>query len=381
MSAEQIPLARPEVGDRELELVTEVMRSGRLSLGPMLGRFERDFAAWAGTGDAVAVSSGTAGLHLAVRALGWGEGDRVLTTPFSFVASSNCLLYEGAEPVFCDVDPVTLNMDPDNAAAEAEGTSGILAVHIFGYPSDLPALERIAAGAGGPVLEDACQAIGAVDSEGKRIGSRGNAASFAFYANKVMTTGEGGILIPSSPEMAEAVRSERNQGRSPDMEVVDHPRIGFNYRLTDIAAAIGVAQLERLDDMLEARREAAALYERALSAIGAIPAGEGDDAGLLLPCRDRGSERRSWFVYPIRLPRGANRDGVLAELGAAGVQAKAYLPCIHLMPPYRERFGFGPGMCPVAEDVAERSVALPFFVGISEEQIERVARALASALA
>lgn len=359
----------------------EVLRSGQLSLGPRLEEFEAAFAAWLGAPDAVAVSSGTAALHLAVRALGWGPGDRVLTTPLSFVASSNCLLYEGAEPVFCDIDPVTLNIDPAIAEAGADGdTAGMLPVHIFGYPADLPALERIAASRGIPILEDACQAPGAADGAARRVGTAGNAASFAFYANKQMTTGEGGMLIPTDEAMAERLRSERNQGRDPDMSRVDHVAVGFNYRLTDLQAAIGIAQLERFDELLAARAAVATAYTERLSAIGA-PAGEGDPDGLVLPCRDRGDEERSWFVYTVQVPARTDKQEVIAALGDAGVQAKAYLPCIHTMPPYRERFGFCGGEFPVAEAVAERSVALPFFGSISEAEIERVCTALGRALA
>src|SRR4051794_37436244 len=212
LEPEQIPLARPQIGAREEELVGEVLRSGQLSLGPMGERFERAFAEWLGVEDAVALSSGTTGLHLGVRALGWGEGDEVLTSPFSFVASANCLLYEGARPVFCDVDPVTLNLDSAAAAAAVGGRSaGILPVHIFGYPAAMPELEALAEKHGLAVLEDACEAVGAVDSEGRKAGARGNLATFAFYANKQMTTGEGGMVVPSDAPTAARLRSERNQ--------------------------------------------------------------------------------------------------------------------------------------------------------------------------
>ena len=212
------------------------------------------------------------------------------------------------------------------------------------------------------------------------MGSAGNLASFAFYANKQMTTGEGGVLIPRTIEDAERARSERNQGRSPDMSQVDHVSVGFNYRMTDIQAALGIAQLERLDEMLAARAEAAVAYGERLGALGAAPAGEGDPDGLVLPCRDRGDEQRSWFVYPVQLPAGADKGAVIDALASEAVQSKAYLPCIHTMAPYRERFGFTGGEFPIAEAVAARSIALPFFTSISEEQVERVSTALADAL-
>jgi len=366
-----IPLAKPDIGPREEELALEVLRSGRLSLGPMQDRFERDFAGWLGTEDAVAVSSGTAALHLGVRALGWGEGDEVLTTPFSFVASANCLLYERATPVFCDVDPVTLDIDPAAArAAVGERTAGILPVHIFGYPADMPAIEAVAETSGLGVLEDACQALGALDSDGVAVGARGNTATFAFYANKQLTTGEGGVLIAPGPAAAERARSERNQGRAPDMGALEHGRLGFNYRMTEFAAALGVAQLERLEELLAARARVAAAYAERLRSI----------EGVELPCPDRGSERRSWFVYVAQLPEGADRDAVLADLRARRVESKAYLPCIHLLPFYRERFGFTGGEFPVAERAAARSVALPFFSTLSDGQVDRVCGALAAAL-
>jgi perosamine synthetase len=378
---EPIPLARPDLGAREEEMVLEAMRSGRLSLGPMLDLFERRFAEWLGVDDSVAVSSGTSALHLGVRALGWGPGDEVVTSPFSFAASANCLLYEGATPVFCDIDPVTLNLDPAAAAAAlGERTAGLLPVHILGYPAAMPEIEGIAAERGLGILEDACEAAGAVDSEGVAVGARGNLATFAFYANKQLTTGEGGMIIPSEPETAARLRSERNQGRAEDMGWLSHERLGFNYRLTELQAAIGAAQLERADELLADRSRVAGLYAQRLEAIGASGAGEGDLEGLVLPCRDRGSERRSWFIYALLLPRGADRDSLVAALGEQGIQAKAYMPCIHLMPHYRERFGFREGQFPNAEDASARLLALPFFGGMGEMEVDRVAAALAAAL-
>jgi perosamine synthetase len=367
---EPIPLARPEIGPREEELALEVLRSGRLSLGPMGERFERDFAAWLGSDDAVAVSSGTTALHLGVRALGWGPGDEVLTSPFSFVASANCLLYEGARPIFCDVDPVTLNIDPAAAGAAAGGdTAGVLPVHIFGYPAAMPELEALAARRGLGILEDACEALGAVDSEGRKVGARGNLATFAFYANKQMTTGEGGTIVPSSPDTAARLRAERNQGRAADMGWLDHGGLGFNYRLSDLAAALGVAQLEKLDGMLASRERVASLYEAGLTGV----------EGVETPIAGRGEERRSWFVYVIRLADEVDRDAIIARLTQRGIAAKAYLPCIHLFPHMRE-LGWREGQFPVAEAAAAHSLALPFFTSMSESQIERVCEALAESL-
>jgi len=348
-----------------------VLRSGRLSLGPMGERFERELAAWLGVEDAVAVSSGTTALHLGVRALGWKEGDEVLTSPFSFVASANCLLYEGVRPVFCDVDPETLNLDP--AAAEAglsERTVGLLPVHIFGYPAAMLELEAIASGRGLGILEDACEALGAVDSEGARVGARGNFATFAFYANKQLTTGEGGMIVPTDAESAARLRGERNQGRAPEMGWLDHAGLGFNYRLSDFAAALGVAQLGKLDSMLARRAEVANLYARGLAGI----------EGLGVPMPGRGAESRSWFVYTVRLPAGVDRDETVARLARRGIASKAYLPCIHLFPHLRE-LGYREGQFPVAEEVSARSLALPFFPSMSESQVARVCEALAQSLA
>ncbi len=379
---EPIPLARPELGPREEELLLEVVRSGSLSLGPKLEQFERDFSGWLG-GDvyAVAVSSGTAALHLGVRAQGWSDGDEVITSPLSFIASTNCLLYEGATPVFCDIDPVTLNLDPEPvSAAVGERTAGILPVHIFGYPADIPAFSKIASDHDLGMLEDACQALGAIDRQGRKVGRTGNISTFAFYANKQMTTGEGGMLVTPDREVAEAVHSECNQGRATDMSRIDHDRIGFNYRLSDLHAAIGIAQLERLGEMLNARDNVAALYRERLTQLGGEPAGEHDDHDIVLPCENTGDERRSWFVFVIQLPDGTDRGAVIEALASNGIASKAYLPCIHLMPPYRERFGFAEGQFPIAERVAARSLALPFFTSMTESQVDRVCTALGEAL-
>jgi perosamine synthetase len=367
---EEIQLARPEIGAREEELVAEVLRSGRLSLGPMGERFEHELADWLGIEDAVAVSSGTTGLHLGVRALGWGPGDEVLTSPFSFVASANCLLYEGARPVFCDVDPVTLNLDRDTAAAAVgERTRGILPIHIFGYPAAMPELEALAAKHDLGILEDACEAIGATDYEGRGVGTRGNLATFAFYANKQMTTGEGGMIVPPDAETAARLRSERNQGRAADMGWLDHGGIGFNYRLSDLAAALGVAQVEKLDSLLERRAAVAALYEERLAEV----------EGIEVPLAARGKERRSWFVYVVRLGDEVDRDATIAQLARQGIASKAYLPCIHLFPHLRE-LGYREGQFPVAEAASAHSLALPFFPAMSEAQVDRVCQELAAAL-
>jgi perosamine synthetase len=365
---EPIPLAQPVIGRREEELVLEVLRSGRLSLGPLLPRFEQEFARAVGARWASAVSSGTAGLHLALRAVGVGEGDEVITSPFSFVASANVVVYERARPVFADIDPVTLNLDPAAARTEvSERTAAVLPVHLFGYPADVAALEAL----GLPIVEDACEALGAAYPDGRPVGSGRHLAAFGFYPNKQMTTGEGGVVTTPDAAVKEGIDSERNQGRAPDLGWLDHDRLGFNYRLSDIACAVGLAQLERLDRLLSERSRVASWYREALA----------DIEGVELPCPDQGAARRGWFVFVVQLPRGIDRDGAVSALGELGVSSKPYFPAIHLMSYYRETFGYRKGQFPVCEDVASRSIALPFFPQMTEGQVARVAQALREVLA
>jgi perosamine synthetase len=342
------------------------MRSGRLSLGPVLREFEQALAGFVGVDHVSAVSSGTAGLHLAVRAAGVEAGDEVVTSPFSFVASANCLLYEGAKPVFADIDPVTLNIDPAAVdAAVTERTTGLLPVHIFGLAADMAALERIASDRGLWIVEDACEALGAEYADGGAVGARGHRATFAFYANKQMTTGEGGAVVCVDAADKARLDSERNQGRAPNMDWLDHDRLGFNYRLSDIAAAIGAEQVARLPELLGARSTAAATYNEALA-----------DLDVTLPAPGP----RSWFVYVVQLPPSVDRDATIVKLGEMGIETKPYLPAIHLMSFYKEKFGWKEGQFPVCEDVSRRSLALPFFPAMTESQIQRVAEALAQLL-
>jgi perosamine synthetase len=366
----EIGLSAPYIGEREEELVLEVLRSGSLSLGPTLDRFEELFAERVGAAYAAAVSSGTAGLHLAVRLAGVGAGDEVVTTPFSFVASTNCFLYEGATPAFADIDPRTLNLDP--AAAEAaitDRTRAILAVDIFGYPCELDPLRELAEQHGLAFIEDACEALGA-EYKGRPLGSHGHLATFAFYPNKQMTTGEGGVVVTDSEEEWRLLKSLSNQGRGEDGGWLDHPRLGYNYRLDDIAAAIGIAQLEKLDVILELRAGVAARYADLLAGVDGAEPLAADDV----------DHKRSWFVYPIRLADRIDRDRVLEELRATGIATKVYLPSIHLQPYMRERFGFREGMFPVSEEASRRLLALPFHSGLEAEEQERVIDALRAAI-
>ena len=367
---EPIPLAKPVLGEREEELVLEVLRSGHLSLGPRVTRFEDSLAATVGARYASAVSSGTAGLHLALRGAGVTAGDEVVTSPFSFVASANVVLYEGATPVFADIDPVTLNLDPEAAAdAVSARTTAILPVHVFGYPADMAPLERLEL----TIVEDACEALGArYGDTGELVGSRGHTAMFAFYANKQIATGEGGVIVTDDAALKQRFDSERNQGRAPNMDWLDHDRLGYNYRLSDIHCALGIAQLERLRDLLAGRERVAELYRRHLGPL--------TDRGLELPCPDMGAARRSWFVFVVQLPRGVDRDETVRDLAEVGIPAKPYFPAIHLMSYYQARLGHRPGQFPVCEDVSARSLALPFFPEMSEGQVARVTAALGGVL-
>ncbi|MEI7692040.1 MAG: DegT/DnrJ/EryC1/StrS aminotransferase family protein [Actinomycetes bacterium] len=365
--SERIPLAKPVIGEAEEQAVLDVLRSGQLSLGPAVPAFEQAFAQRVGATDASAVSSGTAGLQLALRAVGVTDGDEVVTSPLSFVASANVCVMERATPVFADIDPLTLTLDPAAAAAAVtDKTTAILPVHIFGYPSDMPTLEAL----GLPIVEDACEALGARYADGTLVGSRGHPAIFGFYANKQMTTGEGGMVTVNDSAIKLRIDSERNQGRAPDMDWLDHDRLGFNFRLSDIACALGLAQLSRLDEMLAGRERVAALYYEGLAGV----------EGLSLPCPDRGDERRGWFVFVVQLPAEFDRDATIRALGELGIQSKPYLPAIHLMAYYRERFGHKEGEFPVCEAVAAQSIALPFFPEMTSGQVERVCAALRETL-
>jgi perosamine synthetase len=368
-----IPLARPWLDEREEELVLEVLRSGRLSLGPWIEQFEARLAERVGAPHAAAVSSGTAGLHMLCRVAGVGPGDEAITSPLSFVASANCFILEGATPVFADVDPVTLNMDPDAVEASiTDRTRAIVAVDMFGYPCELDELRAIAGRRGLVLVEDACEALGA-EYRGRPLGAHGESAVFAFYPNKQLTTGEGGVVVTHSEEVWRQIVSLRNQGRSYEDGAgwFNHVRLGFNYRWTDLQAAIGLAQLEKLDRVLELRAAAARRYGELLA----------DLDGVETPAPDDAEHRRSWFVYVVKLAADVDRERVMAFLRREGVATAEYVPCVHLQPYMREQYGFGEGMCPVAEDVASRTFALPFFTQIDRADQERVVETLRAALA
>ena len=366
----EIPLARPLLDEREEELVLEVLRSGRLSLGPTIDRFEELLAERVGAPYVAAVSSGTAGLHLLARIAGLGPGDEAITSPISFASSANCFIFEGAAPVFSDVEPRTLNLDPDALeAAITPRTKAVVAVDMFGYPCELDEISAICDRHGLTLIEDAAEALGA-EYKGRPIGSQGPSGVFGFYPNKQLATGEGGVVFTHSEETWQLVRSMRNQGRDYEGGAwFHHVRLGWNYRWTDVQAAIGIGQLEKLHRLLALRSEAAARYGRLLA-----------DVDVELLCGDDDEHRRSWFVYVVALPRGIDRAGVMDELRAAGIGTAEYVPCVHLQPYMRETYGFAEGLCPVAEDFASRSIALPFYPQLEAEDQERVVETLRAAL-
>jgi perosamine synthetase len=366
-----VPLSGAYLDEREEELVLEVLRSGRLSLGPTIDRFEEAFAERVGAPYAAAVSSGTAGLHLLCRIAGLQAGDEAITSAYSFAASANCFIYEGATPVFADIDPRTLNMDP--AAVEAaitDKTRAIVGVDIFGYPCELDPLREVAERHGLAFIQDSCEALGA-RYKGELLGSHGPPAVFAFYPNKQMTTGEGGMVTTHSEEEWRMLKSLRNQGRADTDGWLDHAYLGFNYRLDDIAAAIGIGQLEKLDEILALRSSVAARYGELLRDLDGVETLAADDA----------DHERSWFVYVVKLARGIDRSRVIDELERAGVATRPYMPCIHLQRYMRDRYGFGEGLCPVAEDASSRTLALPFFARLEEDDQRYVVEALRTALA
>ena len=368
---DQIGLSAPYVDERDEALVLEVLRSGRLAFGPMIDRFEQLLAERVGAHRVAAVASGTAGLHLSLKLAGISPGDEIVTTPLSFIASANVIVYEGAVPIFVDVDARTLNLAPDAVeAALTARTKALVLVDLFGYPLEFDGFRDLADQHGLAIVEDACEALGST-YRGKPVGSFGHPTVFAFYPNKQITTGEGGAVALGTDEEWELVKSLANQGRTDRGETFTHERLGYNYRLDELSAALGVAQLEKLDRILELRSEVAARYEALLAGVD----------GIATLCPDDADHRRSWFVYVVYLDHAFDRDAVMASLAAEGIASKPYLPAIHLQPFYRERFGLQQGMFPVAEWAGSQGLALPFHTGLSADDQERVVAALAAALA
>lgn len=368
----EIPLARPDIGAKEIEYVTKVLKTLHLSLGPKLQEFEAKLAQYTNVEYAVAVNSGTSALHLIIKALGISEGDEVITTPFSFIASSNSILFERATPVFVDIDPKTLNIDPSKIEGRiTPRTKAILAVDVFSHPAEWDELERIARTHHLKLIEDSAEALGA-EYRGRKAGSFGDAAVFAFYPNKQMTTGEGGIILTNDEKTAKLCRSLRNQGRGEGNEWLQHERLGYNYRLSDIHCALGLAQLERLDQLLARREHVAQLYNERLQGV------EDVRVPYIAP-----HVKIGWFVYVIRLVdhySRAERDRILQELKRLGVGCGNYFSPIHLQPFYRELFGYQPGDFPVTEHIADRTIALPFYNSLTEAEIDYVASTLTQLL-
>lgn len=357
-----VPLSQPSITDVEVEAVLAVLRTPTLSLGPRVRAFERAAAEYAGVAEAVAVNSGTSGLHLCLAAAGIGPGDEVITTPFSFVASANCALYQGARPVFADIDPRTLNLDPARvAAAVTPRTRAIVAVDVFGQPAPIEELRAIAERHDLALIQDACEAIGA-ERSGRRVGGQAKAAVFAFYPNKQITAGEGGMIVTDDRAFARVLRSLSNQGRDDDGTWMNHVRLGYNYRLDEMSAALGLAQLGRIDEILDRRARVAGWYNERLAAMTAVRA----------PYVAPETTRMSWFVYTVRLDERIDRDALMAALEADGIPSRPYFAPIHLQPLYRERFGHRPGDFPVTEQVGRTTVALPFFTDMSEGQVDYV---------
>lgn len=377
---QKIPMSSPDLTEADRQAVIDVINTPVLSLGPKVVEFEKTFAEYTGAKHAIAVNSGTAGLHLCVHAAGIGAGDLVITTPFSFVASTNALLFENAIPVFVDVDPQTGNIDPEQVADAAKNIAkylprkskiknrklkALLPVDVFGQPAEMDKINAIAREHGLKVIEDSCEALGAT-YQGQKAGTFGDYGIFAFYPNKQMTTGEGGLVITNDDSAANLMRALRNQGRAPGDTWLSHTYLGYNYRLDEMSAALGTSQLRRVDEMLVKREQVAGWYTERLAEIPEIE----------LPVVAPGTTRMSWFVYVIRLARGTDRMALASRLEARGVPIRPYFLPIHLQPYMVERFGYRAGDFPVTEDLGQRGVAVPFSGVMTEAQVEYVCAAL-----
>ena len=369
----KVPLSGPDIIEKDIEAVVSVMKTRFLSIGPKIQEFEKKMCDYIGVKHTVAVNSGTSALHLIIRGLEIGEGDKVLTTPFSFIASSNCILFEKAEPLFVDIDEQTLNLDPDKveeklkslSAEELKKVKAMIVVDAFGQPADWDRFEEIAGKYNLFLIEDSAESLGS-EYKGKKCGTFGEAGVFAFYPNKQITTGEGGVLVTDNEELAIAARSMRSQGRGISGEWLDHDRLGYNYRMDELAAALGCSQMERIDEILEKRAKVAEIYNQKFAGIDEVQ----------VPYISPDVTRMSWFVYVIRLADRIDREKVMDYLNREGVQCKPYFTPIHLQPFYVDMFGYKKGDFPITEDVSSRTIALPFFTNLQEEQIDYVVRKL-----
>lgn len=362
---ERVPMSAPDLDESDMESVVAVLRSGRLALGPQAEAFERAVADYVGAAHAVAVSSGTAALHLLVRALGLGPGDEVLVPSFTFAATVNALLYEGVRPVFVDIERDTYNLDPDDLVRRrTPRTRGVMVVDVFGHPAEWQAITEFAERHQLAVIDDACEALGAAYG-GKKIGRFGDAATFAFYPNKQLTTGEGGMIVTDRDDIAALARSLRNQGRGEMGQWLEHERLGYNYRMDELSAALGVSQCRRLEQFVAARQRVADLYTERLQHV----------AGVRPPVV-RPGVTVSWFVYVVTLQPGIARERVMQLLTREGIPSRGYFSALHLQPYMRERCGTGPGLLPVTEDVAQRTLALPFHNRMTAADVDLVVGAL-----
>jgi perosamine synthetase len=366
----RLPMAAPDIRDEDIDAVAEALRSGMLSQGPFTRRFEAAFAAYIGVTDAIAVSSGTSALHLCIRAAGIGEGDEVITSPFGYIASANCILFERGTPVFVDIDEETMNIDPRLVpGAVTERTRAVLPVHVFGQPCAMRELQSACAEHDLILIEDACEAVGA-EYEGRKVGSFGHFAVFSFFPNKQMTTGEGAMITCGDARTGDLLRSLRNQGREEGGAWLKHVRLGYNYRMTELSAALGVTQLARLEEMLSMREKVARLYKNRFEAM----------SGIRLIEPSPSTTRLSWFAAIARLDPAFDRDVVITRLEALGIPARAYFAPLHLQPVYRQLFGFEVGDFPIAERVARTTLALPFHNAMTERQVGMVCEALEQVL-
>ncbi|MEA2461333.1 MAG: perosamine synthetase [Actinomycetota bacterium] len=385
----RVPMANADIDEVDVERVAAVVASGRLSLGPALVDFENAFAEFLGRKHAVAVSSGTAGLHVGFLASGIGPGDFVITSPFSFIASANSVLHAGATPLFVDVEESDGNMDAKategliskiqngekvlrrwDDAIDIEKVKALLPVHVWGEPIDVEAMAKVADDNSLPVIEDACEALGAT-YRGQLVGTFGRLAVFGFYPNKQMTTGEGGMIVTDDDELADVCRSLRNQGRDTTDEWLSYSRLGYNFRMDEMSAALGLSQLQKFDRLLDRRQRVADWYGERL----------GELSPITLFNAGPNTTRKSWFVYPVQLGGDLDRDDVIRELRDRGIPSRPYFPAIHLENYYARRFGYRPGDYPVAERLGATCVALPFSGVMTEEQVEVVVEALLEVLA
>jgi len=369
----KVPLSSPDIIEKDIEAVVRVMKTRFLSIGPKVVEFEQRMSEYTGVKYAVAVNSGTSALHLIIRGMGIGEGDVIITTPFSFIASSNCILFERGRPLFVDIKEETLNLDADNVEERLESMGSeelarvktLLVVDAFGQPADWDRFKDIGRKYNLKLIEDSAEALGA-EYKGKRAGSLGEVGVFAFYPNKQITTGEGGVLVTDNEELARLARSMRSQGRGESGEWLDHERLGYNYRMDELSAALGCSQMERIEEILDKRAKVAGRYGEKLAEVEEVQ----------VPYIAPYVSRTSWFVYVVRLERGIDRNKVIKYLNEEGVQCKLYFTPIHLQPFYRKMFGYKEGDFPITEDVSERTIALPFFNNLKEEQIDYVVEKL-----